>query len=148
MARALTHRNIIDRNVDLLVTRIIDFHGRRITNANDAIGDSDYVTKRQLDASIDAISVGGGGGGSLTSVESATMNAAPFNVSITATPTTGNSLVYILTQDGAGGKYPAWPASCENAPTAVDGTPGAKILVGFIGNGGKWVWDGRFVNGY
>lgn len=41
--------------VDRLTTKHIDHHGRRITNAGDAIDPQDYVTKRQLDSLSNSI---------------------------------------------------------------------------------------------
>lgn len=142
MGRTLTQRNITDRNVDLWMTRVIDFHGRRITNANDAIGDQDYVTKRQLESRV-----GSGSSANPSIVVSYTMNAASFNVPNVPVEV-GKILTVILTQDGTGGRIPVWSgAFYVDAPTAVYYAAGNKAIVGFVENGGKWQWDGRFVPG-
>ncbi len=40
--------SIRDEKIDLLSTKDQNFHGRRITNAGDAVGQGDYVTLRQI----------------------------------------------------------------------------------------------------
>lgn len=145
MGRALTRRNLLDNQVDILNTRVLDFHRRRITNAADAIDRQDYVTLRQLLELISGLSPGGGSG--TNQFQSYTMNAAPYSVP-DVTVVNGDSLLVYLFQDGSGSRYPVWNgAFYQYAPVTFDPTPGSLGIVGFVGNGGLWKWDGRHVSG-
>lgn len=42
--------NLNDSKVDLLTTRDLDFHGRRVRNAGNSISAQDYVTRKELEA--------------------------------------------------------------------------------------------------
>lgn len=62
--------NLRDRKVDLLSTDTLDFHGRQIKNAADAVDPLDYVTFQQLTKAVKslldqiaALGDGGTGGG-------------------------------------------------------------------------------------
>lgn len=142
MARDLVNRFTRDINTDNLTVRVLDFHGRRITNASDAIGNQDYVTKKQLEDRLGSASSAGA-----SIVESFTMNASPYNITLAASPTVGKILTVILIQDGTGSRVPVWPASCLNAPTSVYYLAGTKSVIGFVESGGFWQWDARFETG-
>jgi hypothetical protein len=132
--------NLRQEKIDSITTQDIDFHQRRITNANDGIKARDYVTLRQL--------LGNASSGVGTSlVNSYTMNAASFNVpNITAIA--GSILTIILTQDGTGSRLPVWNASYYvDAPIDLYYLANTKSVIGFVESGGKWQWDGRFVTG-
>lgn len=49
-------RELQDR-VSFLIGNVIDFRGRRISNASDAVDLKDYVTKSQLDNAIASVNV-------------------------------------------------------------------------------------------
>ncbi len=40
--------DIRDNKIDLLSTKDIDLHGRRVRNAGDSLSDGDYITRREL----------------------------------------------------------------------------------------------------
>jgi len=144
MGNSLIRRNALDASVDILNTRVLDFHRRRITNAADAIDSRDYVTLQQLREILAALPPGGGGG---------THQYQPITLTTTAqaianiTVVDGDALTFYLTI-GIAGSYPSWGTNYENAPTAVSPSAGKIAIVGFFGNGGKWKWDGRFVAGF
>ena len=57
--KSLADANVIIRElqdrVSYLTANVIDFKGRRISNASDAVSPKDYVTKQQLDNAIASV---------------------------------------------------------------------------------------------
>lgn len=49
-AREISRLKIL---VDTLLNRDINLHGRRIINAGDSVNETDYVTRRELNAAIE-----------------------------------------------------------------------------------------------
>jgi hypothetical protein len=119
--------------LDSLVTRDFDLHGRRTRNAADAVLNQDYVTKAQLDAleaklikQLEAVS------GPVTNTtnsysvtgstvyrESQTFTA---NATVTTTytsPATNDLLIKVLTLDATGGwTITSWNAIFEGVTTS------------------------------
>lgn len=146
MGNNLARRNTLDNAVDILNTRVIDFHRRRITNAADAIHDRDYVTLRQLLEILSGYTPGGGGSGRTHQFQTVNLTSTAQAIA-NVTVVDGDTLTFYLTI-GIAGSYPSWGSNYENAPTAVASSAGLTAIVGFFGNGGKWKWDGRFVAGF
>jgi hypothetical protein len=124
-----------DSKVDLLSTRLIDFHGRRITNASPSVDNYDYVTKKELLDQIASLkdiidnlkqgntiivntsSGGEYGGGSIAEEFILTANT---EITSANSPTAGIILVIKVSQDGTGGWQITWSATQFHSSTPVD----------------------------
>ena len=86
--------------------------------------------------------VSGGGGATATNgvtFQAVALTAASVPVSPSIPPTAG-LLVVALTQDGSGGRQPAWSADFSCVPAALlDTTANTRAVFTFAASGSKWV---------
>jgi hypothetical protein len=145
--------NLRSNKVDSLSTQSQNFHGRRITNASDAIDPQDYVTLAQLNAATANIQQNVDN--SKTNINNSTIitggaavidyhtvsGALAISASVMPAPTNGLLRVFLTMASGA--VQPTWNASDFSlTPGEISITVGTRTLVCFCADGaGKWAME-------
>lgn len=146
--------------LDKTVTRLIDFHARRITNAADAIDDQDYVTLSQLNKGLDNIKPGADGniiqnitnntvtgGAAVIKFFTLTANLTLNTISGATPPLANTLLLVILKQDGTGGWTTTWGTDFQTFPGDLQVLPNTTSSILFGAYSGKWYYASIAVTG-
>jgi hypothetical protein len=144
--------NLRSNKVDALTTQSQNFHGRRITNAANAVNPQDYVTLSQLNAAIagiqqnvDKSTTNINNSTTVTSTAVVQLITLSSNLVITPSisPVVNGVLIIILTQNGTGGWIPTWSSAFSIVPTDINTVANKRTAIVFATDvNTKWMMVG------